>query len=109
MAINTWKQHLRKNDPLRNAEDEVSEQDSAAISGADTTGIAMDLDRALSLLSAQARSCVVLSYHEGMSHAEIAETMDMPVGTVKSHIRRGTERLQALLSGYATTPSGEVS
>ena len=36
-----------------------------------------------------------------MTHGEIAELTDLPLGTVKSHIRRGTQRLQQLLDVYA--------
>ena len=64
------------------------------------TGVAVDLDRALATLSGQVRLCVVLSYHDGMTHAEIAGLIDLPLGTVKSHIRRGTQRLQQILSAY---------
>lgn len=60
----------------------------------------MDLDRALAELPGLERLCVVLSYHEGMSHREIAATLDLPLGTVKSHVRRGAQRLRQLLSAY---------
>jgi len=96
MAVNVWLQHARKNDPIRNA-DEIEELAQAK---QDSVGIAMDLDRALGALSDDARLCVVLSYHEGMTHAEIADYTGLPPGTIKSHIRRGTTRLQTLLSAY---------
>ncbi len=102
MAINTWLQHQRKNDPLRGA-DEHLESDSAR---EDSTSIAMDLDRALEALQPDARLCIVLSYHERMTHTEIAESIGMPPGTVKSHIRRGTKRLQDELAAY-TSPVGD--
>jgi RNA polymerase sigma-70 factor (ECF subfamily) len=60
----------------------------------------MDLDLALSMLPADARLCVVLAYSEGMSHAEISESTAMPLGTVKSHIARGTARLREILRPY---------
>ena len=69
----------------------------------------MDLDRALATLSKPERLCVVLSYREGMTHAEIAEATDLPLGTVKSHVRRGTQRLQQLLSAYRETTQAEES
>ena len=40
------------------------------------------------------------SYHEGMTHEEVSEMTGIPLGTVKSHIRRGTMRLQQRLSAY---------
>lgn len=116
LAVNTWKQYLRKHDPLRHAEAQSDDQQplqphdrsADSISGSHT-GLAMDLDRALALLPEQARLCVVLNYHEGMSHSEIAAAIDLPVGTVKSHIRRGTEKLKEMLSAYAHPSAGEAS
>ena len=35
-----------------------------------------------------------------MSHREIAEATGMPLGTVKTHIRNGAQRLQEILSAY---------
>ncbi len=96
MAINTWLQHKRRGDPLRNA-DEHGENDSAARPAND---VALDLDRALSMLADDVRLCIVLAYNEGMTHAEIAEFTGFPLGTIKSHIRRGSQRLQKELAAY---------
>jgi RNA polymerase sigma factor (sigma-70 family) len=57
----------------------------------------LDLERALALLSAAERLCIVLNLGEGMSHAEIEQTTTLPLGTVKSHILRGTTKLRRLL------------
>lgn len=65
-----------------------------------TTSVALDLDRALSTLPEEARLCIVLGYHERMTHAEIAEFTGLPLGTVKSHIRRGSKKLQEELAAY---------
>ena len=103
LAINTWLQHKRRNDPLRDA-DEHGDSDSPQSS---TVGIAMDLDRALATLPEDVRLCIVLAYHERMTHAEIAEFTGIPLGTIKSHIRRGTRRLQEELAAYMD--SGDAS
>ena len=65
-----------------------------------TPGIAMDLDAALATLPEPVRMCIVLSYSERLSHGEIVEMTGMPEGTVKSHIRRGSQRLRELLEAY---------
>ena len=98
MAINVWLQHQRRNDALRGAEEHV---DSDSVSK-DTPVIAMDLDRALAVLPDDVRLCIVLGYHEQMTHKEIATITDLPLGTIKSHIRRGTERLKKTLAAYAS-------
>ncbi len=99
LAINVWLQHLRKHDALRDAEDlGKGEADLPANPGA-----AMDLDAALATLPETVRLCIVLSYQEGMSHGEIAAATEIALGTVKSHIKRGTERLRQLLNAYDST------
>ena len=103
LAISIWLQHQRKNDALRQAE-ELSDLDMAQT---DSTGIGMDLEQALTTLAPPVRLCVVLSYSEGMSHPEIAEMVDMPLGTVKSHIQRGVQKLRQILSAYQDNPDME--
>lgn len=99
-AVNTWLQHVRRNDPL-NAADVIDETEDTETPAPGTASVTIDLDRALAKLPDAVRVCIVLSYHEHMSHAEIAEATALPLGTVKSHIRRGTEQLRSLLSDYA--------
>jgi RNA polymerase sigma-70 factor (ECF subfamily) len=67
------------------------------------TSIAMDLDSAMALLPGPASLCIALSYHERMTHEEISNMTGMQLGTVKSHIRRGSKRLRELLSAYDET------
>lgn len=57
----------------------------------------MDLERALARLRPDERVCVVLCHAEGMSHGEIATHTGWPLGTVKSHVTRGSARLRAWL------------
>jgi RNA polymerase sigma-70 factor (ECF subfamily) len=94
IALNVWLQHARKSKlPLRDLDDDAPAE--PAIPGASESNI--DLERALDRLSAGERLCVLLSHAEGMSHAEIARAVDLPLGTVKSHIARGTAKLRGLL------------
>lgn len=96
VAITVWLQYLRKNDALRNA-DELLE---SALALRETQGMGLDLDQALATLPSNVRLCIILSYQEGMSHREIAEVSNIPLGTVKSHIKRGAQKLQEILSSY---------
>lgn len=52
---------------------------------------------ALAALPEPQLAAVRLAYFEGLSHAEIADRLDVPVGTVKSRIRLGLERLRPLV------------
>lgn len=65
-------------DPLRHAESRV-------------------LQRCLDLLEAEKRRMVVLAFVDGYSHSELSDLFKMPLGTVKSWIRRGLETLRRCL------------
>ena len=105
LAVNTWLQTVRRKDPLRNAADE-SRGDSGR---RDDTAVGMDLDQALATLREPVRLCVVMAYHEGMTHDEISDFTGLPVGTVKSHIRRGSEQLRECLTAYRAAPREETT
>lgn len=96
LSVNVWRKHLRRHDPLRGAEAVATERSQTT-----TPDLGLDLDRALARLEPDPRLCVVLSLGEGMSHGEIAAATELPVGTVKSHLRRSLKRLQAHLDAYA--------
>jgi RNA polymerase sigma-70 factor (ECF subfamily) len=53
-----------------------------------------DLDKYLAVLTEQERAIMVMSYACGLSHREIGDATDMPVGTVKSVIFRGKEKIR---------------
>jgi len=61
---------------------------------------ATDIARAMRQLREPERACLSLCYQWGMSHQEMADVLDYPVGTVKTHIARGKEKLRAHLSSY---------
>jgi RNA polymerase sigma-70 factor (ECF subfamily) len=61
----------------------------------------IDLDEALKTLGAAERLCVSMCYGAGLSHGEAAEALNLPLGTVKSHVKRGLEKLRTRLA-----PSG---
>jgi RNA polymerase sigma-70 factor, ECF subfamily len=56
---------------------------------------------AVDQLSTPQRATVLLYYREEQSCQDIAETMQIPVATVKSHLHRARARLRSLLSGVA--------
>lgn len=57
--------------------------------------------RALDALPIEQRAALVLCLIQDFSHAEAAGILEVPLGTVKSHVARGKARLLAVLGGQA--------
>lgn len=55
----------------------------------------LDLEPLLALLSAPERDCLLLTHAWGMSIDETGKVLDLPGGTVKSHVHRAKRRLAA--------------
>ncbi len=60
-------------------------------------GARIDLDAALASLSPAERLCVSLNHGAGLTHEEISLALRTPLGTVKSHVLRGLEKLRRRL------------
>lgn len=76
------------------AGDERDPADSALLSEQ-----AKQLALCLSRLDASQRQAVALAYIRDQSHSEIAEQLSVPLGTVKSWVRRGLEKLKICMGG----------
>jgi RNA polymerase sigma-70 factor (ECF subfamily) len=50
-------------------------------------------------LEAGQKQAIALAFYQGLSHSELASHLRQPLGTVKSWVRRGLERLKACLDG----------
>ena len=57
------------------------------------------LAECLKVLSGNQRQSITLAYVHGLSHGELAQHLRQPLGTVKTWIRRGLERLKGCLEG----------
>jgi RNA polymerase sigma-70 factor (ECF subfamily) len=55
------------------------------------------LETCLGRLPARQRDAVVLAFYDGLTHPELAERLAVPLGTVKSWVRRGIESLKTCL------------
>ena len=67
-----------------------------------------DVQRALDALTPDFRAAVVLCDIEGLSYEEIATTLGIKLGTVRSRIHRGRSQLRAALAHRAPDPSRTV-
>ena len=78
-----------------------ADEDASPEKHADNAEMRRALSRAIQLLPEDMRSAVVLRDVQGYSYEEIAEILEANVGTVKSRISRGREKLRNVLSAQA--------
>ncbi|MCH7816959.1 MAG: RNA polymerase sigma factor [Proteobacteria bacterium] len=58
----------------------------------------IDLEQAMSQLNENEVAVITLCYSFGYSHSEVADILNIPLGTVKSNINRGKHKLRQLLT-----------
>jgi RNA polymerase sigma-70 factor, ECF subfamily len=94
-------------DAYRSRKNEVFGLDPEELAGAVDVSLEDGADasvatRALALLRPAQRQAVYLSAVQGLAHREVAEQMNLPLGTVKSHIRRGLAAVRQALEFVAS-------
>lgn len=118
IATNCWLAHVRKRQEEllgdRDAgigDDDPDDSDAARDSGdhAAMTTMKLDLERALARLPEAERAAIVQCYHNDLSHEEAAYVLGCPVGTVKTHILRGKQKLKTALAAWAPSVSTRTS
>ncbi|MBA2672051.1 sigma-70 family RNA polymerase sigma factor [Ramlibacter sp.] len=67
----------------------------------ETGELASAMHGCLRLLDARQREVVSLAYLRDLSHQELAQQLKLPLGTVKTWIRRGLEQLRACMARFA--------
>ena len=115
IATNCWLAHVRKRheELLGDRDDELPDDDFEAGDGAATAdhaaGMTMkiDLERAMAVLSDAERAAIVQCYHNDLSHEEAAYVLGCPVGTVKTHVLRGKQKLARALAAWAPPRSAQ--
>jgi RNA polymerase sigma-70 factor (ECF subfamily) len=91
LSRNIFLQHIRRHrhqrheSPLQEAEQPARERDDAALA---------DLDRLLGVLEVEDQVIMVLNYAYGLSNSEVADVIDMPIGTVKARIHRAKAKIR---------------
>ena len=99
IAYNCFREHARRRKEFVGIDEEQlqSEHDPHIVD----PGLRHDLMHALSLLPLHERTAVVLCCQNGLSHNEAARVLDIPLGTVKTNVLRGREKLKRTLAAWA--------
>lgn len=92
------RQYLRRLQREKRIASLTAAEEIAGIAPAADTAGRIDLDDALRFLTAAERICVSMCYGAGLSHVEAADALNLPLGTVKSHVKRGLDKLRARLA-----------
>lgn len=101
IAVTTFLMAKRRQKAVFEVIDDASPIASEESTPEDASSAKIDLEKALAKLSDAERLCVTLNHGEGLSHSEIVDMTGLPLGTVKSHVLRGTEKLRRLLEPAA--------
>ena len=95
IAYTTFLQSRRRSNRYAEILDEVghtTETDHRSLSH--NSEEVTDLDKLLAVLSEEERAIMIMSYACGLSHREIGEATGQPVGTIKSVIHRGKQKIR---------------
>src|SRR5690606_24098244 len=76
---------------------DIADQSESALDELEARELGTAIERAIAKLRPEYRSCILLRHVEGRSYEEIAATLDLPLGTVKTFIHRARHQLRDLL------------
>jgi RNA polymerase sigma factor (sigma-70 family) len=98
IAYNVFREDARRRKELVGIDEDVlqAEQDPQTVDA----GLRHDLMHALNLLPLHERSAVLLCCQNGLSHDEASRVLDIPLGTVKTNVLRGREKLKKTLAAW---------
>ena len=109
IAHNTAIDHLRRRRPDTVSIDEetpgravtealVDSREASPFDRAAHADLRADLETALAQLRPEYRRLVIMRYLEDLSYEDIAEILDLPMGTVKSHLHRARAEMARLMA-----------
>jgi RNA polymerase sigma-70 factor, ECF subfamily len=76
---------------------DVESRGQTALEAIEARELGSAIEQAIGKLRPEYRSCILLRHVEGRSYEEIAATLDLPLGTVKTYIHRARHELREAL------------
>lgn len=95
ISKNLFLQHIRRTKTQFSWE----EEDSIEISG-QNIDLKVDLEKAMCILRPIERAAITMCHCQDLTHEEVSDILDIPLGTLKTHINRGKKKLQNHLFEY---------
>ena len=97
IAWSRFRMAVRKRRHEALGEEDVPDPGAPAASGSEAR---LDLEKAMAKLAPAERASLTLCFALGLSHEEAAVSLGLPLGTLKSHVARGREKLKTLLAAW---------
>ena len=77
---------------------QIGEKAESALDAVANKELGGEIERAIAKLRPEYRTCILLRHVEGRAYEEIAEMLDLPLGTVKTYIHRARNELRIALA-----------
>lgn len=107
VAQDEWKRRKKESDRNTSLSDDIAGWEQrlhhpspSAEQELETRELQHTVERAMQTLSAIERSVLVLYHQEERSYQQIAETLKLPIGTVRTHLHRGRAKLRSELERW---------
>jgi RNA polymerase sigma-70 factor (ECF subfamily) len=91
--------HAGTADEIEATSIQIAAQQESALDELEARELGSSIERAIAGLRPEYRACILLRHVEGRSYEEIAATLDLPLGTVKTYIHRARHQLREALEG----------
>jgi RNA polymerase sigma-70 factor, ECF subfamily len=89
--------HAQSAEAIEATSFDVADQQETALDELEARELGTAIEQAITGLRPEYRSCIMLRHVEGRSYEEIAATLDLPLGTVKTYIHRARHELRKAL------------
>ena len=104
--------HASTADAVESTSFQVADQSESALAEMESRELGSAIEQAIASLRPEYRACIMLRHVEDRSYEEIAATLDLPLGTVKTYIHRARHELRRELEhlrepGVGSRESGD--
>jgi RNA polymerase sigma-70 factor (ECF subfamily) len=89
--------HATSSEGVESSRFDLADSGETALDEIEAKELGSAIERAIARLRPEYRSCIMLRHVEGRSYEEIASTLDLPLGTVKTYIHRARHELRRAL------------
>lgn len=96
-----YKDWLKKTDSIDDKLNHVKSSDEQILDTLINFELSVRVSGALEAIPPEQREVIDLSFFEGLTHTEIAERLNLPLGTVKTRMRQGLLKLHKLLNNLS--------